>query len=325
MPVTGQPDFAHLMIDFVPGQWLLESKSLKLYIASFRNHGAFHEDCTVSIGKRIAAEIKPKWLRIGGYWYPRGGIRSTCSGRPAPCQGHVGPRAGASARIAGGARFFGPVSRTPASRSPRRVTSMEQRDAKTTFFPDCSSSTATSRCCCFATCTKEGPLAGQDFWSTPGGGVEDGETFQQAAIRELKEETGMTREFVGEPVAERAFVMQMPDGEFVEAQEQYFLVAIDIAVSSRDGWTDEEAEVIADHRWWSKDELRHHDRDGLARRPAGDAGPRRAIVSNACRRAALHHRVPSIRRMRRLQPSRAGKAEHQHDGGGGSSVGILPR
>jgi 7-cyano-7-deazaguanine reductase len=73
-PVTGQPDFAHLMIDYVPGQWLLESKSLKLYVASFRNHGAFHEDCTVAIGKRIAAEIKPKWLRIGGYWYPRGGI-----------------------------------------------------------------------------------------------------------------------------------------------------------------------------------------------------------------------------------------------------------
>jgi len=73
-PVTGQPDFAHLMIDYVPGQWLLESKSLKLFVASFRNHGAFHEDCTVMIGKRIAAAIKPKWLRIGGYWYPRGGI-----------------------------------------------------------------------------------------------------------------------------------------------------------------------------------------------------------------------------------------------------------
>ena len=73
-PVTGQPDFAHLVIDYVPGQWLLELKSLKLYVASFRNHGAFHEDCTVMIGKRIAAEIKPKWLRIGGYWYPRGGI-----------------------------------------------------------------------------------------------------------------------------------------------------------------------------------------------------------------------------------------------------------
>ena len=73
-PVTGQPDFAHLVIDYVPGRWLLESKSLKLYVASFRNHGAFHEDCTVMIGKRIAAEIKPRWLRIGGYWYPRGGI-----------------------------------------------------------------------------------------------------------------------------------------------------------------------------------------------------------------------------------------------------------
>ncbi|MFA5958400.1 preQ(1) synthase [Hyphomicrobium sp.] len=73
-PVTGQPDFAHLVIDYVPGKWLLESKSLKLYLAAFRNHGAFHEDCTVAIGKRIAELIKPKFLRIGGYWYPRGGI-----------------------------------------------------------------------------------------------------------------------------------------------------------------------------------------------------------------------------------------------------------
>lgn len=73
-PVTGQPDFAHLVIDYAPDKWILESKSLKLYLASFRNHGAFHEDCTVAIGKRIAGEIAPKWLRIGGYWYPRGGI-----------------------------------------------------------------------------------------------------------------------------------------------------------------------------------------------------------------------------------------------------------
>ena len=73
-PVTGQPDFAILVIDYVPGEWLVESKSLKLYLTSFRDHGAFHEDCTVMIGKRIASEIKPKWLRIGGYWYPRGGI-----------------------------------------------------------------------------------------------------------------------------------------------------------------------------------------------------------------------------------------------------------
>lgn len=73
-PITGQPDFAHLVLDYVPGSWLIESKSLKLYFSSFRNHGGFHEDCTVSIGKRLVAEIKPRWLRIGGYWYPRGGI-----------------------------------------------------------------------------------------------------------------------------------------------------------------------------------------------------------------------------------------------------------
>jgi 7-cyano-7-deazaguanine reductase len=73
-PVTGQPDFAHLVIDYAPDGQLVESKSLKLYLTSFRNHGAFHEDCTVAIAKKIAEAIKPKWLRIGGYWYPRGGI-----------------------------------------------------------------------------------------------------------------------------------------------------------------------------------------------------------------------------------------------------------
>ncbi len=73
-PVTGQPDFAHLVIDYVPKDWLVESKSLKLYLGSFRNHGAFHEDCTVAIGKRVAELLEPHYLRIGGYWYPRGGI-----------------------------------------------------------------------------------------------------------------------------------------------------------------------------------------------------------------------------------------------------------
>ena len=73
-PLTGQPDFAHLVIDYVPGAFLVESKSLKLYLASFRNHGAFHEACTVGIAKRLVAEVQPQWLRIGGYWYPRGGI-----------------------------------------------------------------------------------------------------------------------------------------------------------------------------------------------------------------------------------------------------------
>ncbi len=73
-PVTGQPDFALLVIDYLPGGWLVESKSLKLYLTSFRNHGAFHEDCTLRIGKDLALCLEPRWLRIGGYWFPRGGI-----------------------------------------------------------------------------------------------------------------------------------------------------------------------------------------------------------------------------------------------------------
>jgi 7-cyano-7-deazaguanine reductase len=73
-PITGQPDFAHLVIDYVPKERLVESKSLKLFLGSFRNHGAFHEDCTVAIARRLIAELDPVWLRIGGYWYPRGGI-----------------------------------------------------------------------------------------------------------------------------------------------------------------------------------------------------------------------------------------------------------
>jgi 7-cyano-7-deazaguanine reductase len=73
-PVTGQPDFAHLVIDYAPDAWLLESKSLKLFLASFRNHAGFHETCTLLVGRRIVAAVNPRWLRIGGYWYPRGGI-----------------------------------------------------------------------------------------------------------------------------------------------------------------------------------------------------------------------------------------------------------
>jgi 7-cyano-7-deazaguanine reductase len=73
-PVTGQPDFAHFVIDYCPKGAILESKSLKLFLFSFRNHASFHEDTTVFIGKRIVAAIKPKFLRIAGFWYPRGGI-----------------------------------------------------------------------------------------------------------------------------------------------------------------------------------------------------------------------------------------------------------
>ena len=73
-PVTSQPDFAHLVIDYIPDQWMVESKSLKLYLGSFRNHQAFHEACTVDIAKELVVLLSPRWLRIGGYWYPRGGI-----------------------------------------------------------------------------------------------------------------------------------------------------------------------------------------------------------------------------------------------------------
>jgi 7-cyano-7-deazaguanine reductase len=73
-PVTGQPDFAHLVIDYVPDRWIVESKSLKLFLGSFRNHGAFQEDCTIFIARSLIKFLQPKWLRIGGYWYPRGGM-----------------------------------------------------------------------------------------------------------------------------------------------------------------------------------------------------------------------------------------------------------
>ena len=73
-PVTSQPDFAHIVIDYVPNKFIVESKSFKLYLLGYRNHGAFHEDCTISIAQDIVHLLSPKWLRIGGYWYPRGGI-----------------------------------------------------------------------------------------------------------------------------------------------------------------------------------------------------------------------------------------------------------
>jgi 7-cyano-7-deazaguanine reductase len=73
-PVTGQPDFAHLVVDYVPKAWLVESKALKLYLGSYRNHSGFHEQTTVEIGKRLRDVLKPVWLRVGGYWYPRGGM-----------------------------------------------------------------------------------------------------------------------------------------------------------------------------------------------------------------------------------------------------------
>ncbi len=73
-PLTGQPDFAHIMIDYIPKDWIVESKSFKLLMGSYRNHGAFHESCTMEIAEKLVTLMSPVWLRIGAYWYPRGGI-----------------------------------------------------------------------------------------------------------------------------------------------------------------------------------------------------------------------------------------------------------
>src|SRR5690606_18640456 len=73
-PITGQPDFAHLAIDYVPRRWIVESKSLELCLGSFRSHGACLGDCTCATAEPLVDGRAPRWLRIGGYWYRRGGM-----------------------------------------------------------------------------------------------------------------------------------------------------------------------------------------------------------------------------------------------------------
>jgi 8-oxo-dGTP diphosphatase len=102
---------------------------------------------------------------------------------------------------------------------------------------------------------KCGPLAAQDYWATPGGGLEPGDTFEEAARRELFEETGIVADAVSPQVAEREFVLQLPDGEYVIAVERFFLIRVADQAISRDRWTPLEKEVMADHRWWSSEEL----------------------------------------------------------------------
>src|ERR1700733_12839832 len=115
----------------------------------------------------------------------------------------------------------------------------------------------TGRLLLFRFVHKTGPLAGQDFWATPGGGVEDGETLDQAAVRELAEETGLRRETVGAEVARREVAIQLPDGEHVTPDERFFLVRVPDDSLSRADWTAFEREVMVEHRWGA--------REGLAR------------------------------------------------------------
>lgn len=102
---------------------------------------------------------------------------------------------------------------------------------------------------------KSGTLAGQDYWATPGGGVEDGESFHDTAVRELREETGILRMTLGEPLATREFTLQLPDGEYVHACERYYRVTSDGDALSAAGRSPQEVSVIAEHRWWSMDQL----------------------------------------------------------------------
>jgi len=99
-------------------------------------------------------------------------------------------------------------------------------------------------------------LAGHSHWATPGGGLEAGEDFRQAAIRELREETGIAVDDVGDIVGERRFVMRLPSGEDVISMERYYLVRATSQQLSRDGWSEHETRVMAAHRWWSGDDLR---------------------------------------------------------------------
>ena len=100
-----------------------------------------------------------------------------------------------------------------------------------------------------------GPLAGQNYWATPGGALKAGESFADAARRELFEETGILRDVAGQEVAEREFVLQLHDGEYVTAEERFFLIRVADQSLSRNHWTPIEIEVMADHRWWSVEEL----------------------------------------------------------------------
>lgn len=102
---------------------------------------------------------------------------------------------------------------------------------------------------------KNNALAGKSYWATPGGGVEPGETYEQAAIRELKEETGIIRDNVGRYVAKKTFEMMLPSGETVLAKERFFVAFSNEEEIHTHGWTENERSVIRRHYWWGLNDL----------------------------------------------------------------------
>ena len=102
----------------------------------------------------------------------------------------------------------------------------------------------------------DGPLAGTTFWATPGGAVDPGETYEDAARRELFEETGLRVSDPGPQVARRVVSFRLPDGRMARVDQRFFFLRIDAFDLSPDGWTEEERRVLAEHRWWSAEDIR---------------------------------------------------------------------
>ena len=109
----------------------------------------------------------------------------------------------------------------------------------------------------FNFCHKDDALTGKSYWATPGGGLESNESFEQAALRELLEETGIHRHSAGASVASQTFTMMLPNGETVLAEEHYFIIQSDKEEIESSGWSENEKSTIHAHHWWSLEELRH--------------------------------------------------------------------